>query len=84
VNRNLDRSPLSRDQLVDLAMATGRITAAQLEARLADAHNEALILSYLLDFTKDLRFAMMGRGELLLDTRTARNSPGADLTVAAR
>jgi hypothetical protein len=75
VNLNLDRTPLTTEQLQSLAvdaLTSKEVTRADALAKVSDMgavlHNPNLLRSWLLDTTKELRFAMFARGELVLDT----------------
>lgn len=60
MNRNLDGTPLSREQLLDLALEAGMSP----EKNTLDAKTSVFI-----DESRGLRHAMFMRGELVLDTR---------------
>lgn len=78
MNRNLDGTPLTNDFLVSLVVAGSRahppMTLEDVNARMSALHNKSIIRSWLIDMTQDVRFEMLGRGQLKLDTRTAKNS----------
>jgi hypothetical protein len=67
MNRNPDRTPLTTDQLRDLARQCG-MSDADLDAADGVHQKETAIRSFLLERTRKLRFDMCMRGELVLDT----------------
>ena len=70
MNRKLDGTPLSTDDLIAIAKANG-ISDKEIQGVIA-LHNENLIHSKLDQITAEIRFRMFSRGELKLDTRTSR------------
>lgn len=72
MNRNLDSSLLTVDQLLQIAI-DGDVNIEQLRGKIAGC-SENMALSYLREATRDIRYEMFWRGELLLDSRTERNS----------
>jgi hypothetical protein len=80
MNRNLNGTPLTNEQLIEIARANG-VTAKVLEGVNA-LHNTGLIRSKLIALTKGARFRMHAQGLLMLDTRTPANSPGYRHPVA--
>ena len=75
MNLNPDRSPLTDAQLEALAieaLTSKEVTRETATEKVTDMsaalHNPNLIRSFLLDTSMKLRFEMMGRGELILDT----------------
>jgi hypothetical protein len=74
VNRNLDGSPLTEDQLLAYAIAGGGDGEA-LRSKIAALHNTNLVRSMLTQASAKERMSAFLRCELTLDSRTPANSP---------
>lgn len=72
MNKNPDGTALSRTQLIDLAVASGHD-----RSKFTIDVKTAMIVH----LSRNLRFAMFARGELLLDTRPAPAATPKSLTV---
>lgn len=76
MNRNLDGSLLSIDDLRAIAVHRSGANAKKLAELEGHLHSDNLFRSHLTNITGEARFAMFGRGELTLDSRTPANCPG--------
>lgn len=77
MNTNLNGTPLTREQLVTMAVEAG-VPAEKVRTRVADLHNEALATSWLLSVTRERRLDLLGEGKVTLCTRNRFNTPGFD------
>lgn len=72
MNRNLDGTALSRTQLIDLAVASGHDRSK---------FTIDVKTGMIVHLSRNLRFGMFSRGELLLDTRHEDLPARAPLTL---
>lgn len=68
MNRNLDGTELTDEQLLEWALKGGA-SEADLRSKMSSMHNEALSRSMLISASAQARFSAFCRGELNLDTR---------------
>lgn len=64
MNRNLDGTPLTTDQLVEIAIRNELRTKEQLDITRAHMHHEALFKSMLISLTAPARLEMFWAKEL--------------------
>lgn len=68
MNRNLDGTLLTTDDLAAMTLAHNLLTSEALADIKASLHNDALLKSKLLSLTADLRFSLFTKGQLVLNT----------------
>jgi hypothetical protein len=69
MNCHPNHTPLTAEDMVTLALDAGLVTAADVEAARGVHDKAGFFFSHFATLTRDLRFAMMCRGDLVQDSR---------------
>jgi hypothetical protein len=72
MNRNLDGTKLTQDQLIQIGLASGDLNDKKVATILGANHSAKRTLSDLHDATRQGRLALFTKGHLTLDTRPDR------------